>query len=326
MKKIKFLIVLLLVTSIVLLSGCKTESAAKKVVLGYSPPTLEMTDFYVFGQKGLELKAEELGLEIEVVTKAPSTHAAAEEQLRIVEDFITQGVDYLWVVPVSVEAGDPIFKAANDAKIPIFVGHAIYEDPQALNIINVGTDFGKTGTDVGNWIADELSCQGPVGIVRGAAGEYDGWRVESAIDAMKAKCPNMEVFASDFTDWSTEAALNQTKTLLTAHPEIKLVYCPASPLTLGTVQAIDELGLTGKVKVLDYDLIPTVQAMCNEDPPKVIGGLAMLPYKYGEIVAELIQKHLKGETLPFVNEVPGVVIGCDELETVFPQWYLDAAK
>jgi ABC-type sugar transport system substrate-binding protein len=299
---------------------------AKTIVLGYSPPTLEMTDFYVWGQTGLERKAKELGLDIQVITKAPSTHAAAEEQLRIVEDFVTQGVDYIWVVPVSVEAGPPIFKAANDAGIPIFVGHALYDNAQELNIINVGTNFEKTGTDVGNWIADHLSCNGPVGIIRGAAGEYDGWRVESAITAMAAKCPDMKVYASDYTDWLTENGLNQAKTLLTAHPDIKIVYNPSSTLTLGTVQALDELGLTGKVEVFDYDLIPAVQKMCKEDPPKVVGGLAMLPFQYGEVVADLIDKNQKGEAMPFVNEVPGIVVTCDKLETVFPEWYLSAAQ
>ncbi len=334
MKTLRILTILLVVSMVLLLAGCKAaateppaptaQPAPKKVVLGYSPPTLEMTDFYKIGQIGLEKKAQELGLEIEIITKAPSTHAAAEEQLRIVEDFITQGVDYLWVVPVSVEAGPPIFEAAYKANIPIFVGHALYPDPASLHIINVGTDFEKTGIAVGDWVADHLKCEGPVGIIRGAAGEYDAWRVESAKTAMAGKCPNMGVFASDYTDWSTENALKLTKTLLEAHPEIKLIYDPASPLTLGTVQAIEEMNMTDKVEVLDYDFIPAVQKMCPEK--KVVGGLAMFPYKYGEVVAQYIVDIQAGKTVPDKTDVPGQVVGCDKLSTIFPQWYLDMAK
>jgi ABC-type sugar transport system substrate-binding protein len=343
MKKHKLIVALLLVSLLVAMAACQTkpteapvvekptaapvatEKPAKKIVIGYSPPTLEMTDFYKFGQMGLEKKAAELGMNIEIVTKGPSTHSAAEEQLRIVEDFITQGVDYLWVVPVSAEAGDPMYKAAYAAKIPIFVGHALYDNPDALHIINVGTDFLKTGTAVGEWIAKNLTnCEGPVGIVRGAAGQYDTWRVESAKAALAAKCPNTVVYASDYTDWLTENALNQTKTMLTAHPDIKLIYGPASPLTMGIVQAIDEKGLTGKIKVVDYDFIPTIQKMCPEG--KVVAGLAMFPFKYGEVVAQLINDLEAGKKVPSTNEVPGVVVGCSELSTVFPQWYLDLAK
>ena len=334
MKKYMWIIALLLV-GVMAVTACKPttpaaapaagEEPAKKIVIGYSPPTFEQTDFYLFGQTGLEKKAEELGMDVEVIAKAPSTHAAAEEQLRIVEDFITQGVDYLWVVPVSAEAGEPIYAAAYEAGIPIFAGHAIYENPDELHIINVGTDFLKTGAAVGNWIADNLeNCEGPVGIIRGAAGEYDTWRVQSAIDALAAKCPNTVVYASDYTEWQTENALNQTKTLLTAHPDIKIIYGPASPLTMGIVPAIEELGLVNKVKVVDYDFIPTVQAMCGQGT--VVGGLAMFPYQYGEIVVTLIKDLEAGKTVPSVNEVPGVVVTCEELSTVFPQWYLDAAK
>lgn len=329
MKTFRFLIVLLLAAMVVLLASCAqpaatTEAPAKKIVLGYSPPTLEMTDFYKFGQMGLENKAKELGLNLEVITKAPSSHSAAEEQLRIVEDFITQGVDYIWVVPVSVEAGPPMFEAAYKANIPIFVGHALYDDPASLHIINVGTDFEKTGTSVGEWIADKLNCQGPVGIIRGAAGEYDAWRVESAKTELTAKCPDMVVYASDYTDWLTENALKQTKTLLEAHPDIKLIYDPASPLTMGTVQAIEEMNLTDKVQVLDYDFIPAVQKMCPEK--KVVGGLAMFPFKYGEVAAQLIADKEAGKDIPNQTEVPGQVVSCDQLADVFPQWYLDLAK
>lgn len=346
MKSLRFLLSLLAIVLVITLTGCASPAtpqaasnqpaatsqqaaptqapAAKKIVLGYSPPTLEMTDFYKFGQMGLENKAKDLGLNLEIITKAPSSHSAAEEQLRIVEDFITQKVDYIWVVPVSAEAGPPMFEAANKAGIPIFVGHSIYPDPASMHIINVGTDFEKTGTAVGEWIAQKLNCEGPVGIIRGAAGEYDAWRVESAKKALTAKCPNITIYASDYTDWLTENALKQTKTLLEAHPDIKLIYDPASPLTMGTVQAIEEMGLTDKVQVLDYDFIPAVQKMCPEK--KVVGGLAMFPFKYGEVVAQEIADKQAGKSVPDKTEVPGQVVSCDQLKDVFPQWYLDLAK
>jgi ribose transport system substrate-binding protein len=114
--------------------------------------------------------------------------------------------------------------------------------------------------------------------------------------------------------------------MLQAHPDVDLIYCPSSTLTLGAVEAIDAAGLTGQVDVLDYDLIPTVQKMCTEDPPKIVGGLAMFPFRYGEVVTELIDKDLKGETVSQSNEVDGVVVTCDEFDDVFPQWYRDLAE
>jgi ABC-type sugar transport system substrate-binding protein len=344
MKTARFMVVLVVIAALVAIMGCQpaatpapaapaatqpvaaapaATSAPKTIVIGYSPPTLEMTDFYKFGQQGLEKKAKELGLNIQVITKAPSTHAAAEEQLRIVEDFITQKVDYIWIVPVSVEAGPPMFDAAFKAGIPMFVGHALYDDPAALHIINVGTDFLKTGLDVGNWIAADLNCTGPVGIIRGAAGQYDSWRVESAKVALAAKCPNVVVYSSDYTDWVTEKGMNAAATMLKAHPDIKLIYNPSSTLTLGTVQAVEAAGLTAKVQVLDYDFIPAVQKMCPEK--KVVAGLAMFPYKYGYVVAQLIADKEAGKTIPVKTEVPGVVVACDKLSTTFEQWYLDLA-
>ena len=301
--------------------------AAKKIVVGYSPHTFEATDFYKIGQMGLEKKAVEIGLNLQVIGKAPATLSDAEGQLKIVEDFITAGVDYIWLVPVSVEAAPPMIEAANKAGIPMFISHSLtpYAAPLKL-FAYVGTDFLKTGTDVGNWVVQKYGCSIKFGIIRGAAGQYDTWRVESAVTAIKAKCPNMEIFKSAYTDWATEKALNETATMLVAHPDVNLIYTPSSTLTLGAVEAIKAAGKGETVKVLDYDLIPAVQKMCNEKPQIVVGGLGMFPYKYGEVVADLIAKHEKGETTPLANEVGGAIIECGHFAEFYPQWYLDMAK
>jgi ABC-type sugar transport system substrate-binding protein len=114
--------------------------------------------------------------------------------------------------------------------------------------------------------------------------------------------------------------------LLEAHPDIDLIYAPAAPITLGVVEAVEVAGLTESVGVLDYDLIPTTQKMCAEVPPKLVGGLAMFPYRYGEVVAELVAADRNGEDVPQFVEVDGVVVACGELDDVFPQWYRDLAE
>jgi ABC-type sugar transport system substrate-binding protein len=327
MKKASLVVALLVMA--VLIVSCKPAAAteAKKIVVGYSPHTFTATDFYKIGQTGLELKAEELGLNLEVVGKAPSTLSDAEGQLKIVEDFITSGVDYIWLVPVSVEAAPPMLEAAAEAGVPVFISHSLepYPDPYEV-FAYVGTDFMKTGTDVGNWVVEKYGCDIQFGIIRGAAGQYDTWRVESAVTAIQSECPNMTIYKSAYTDWATEKALTETATMLTAHPDVDLIYTPSSTMTLGAVEAIKEAGVGDTVKVLDYDLIPAVQQMCDETPQIVVGGLGMFPYKYGEVVAELIDKHEKGETTELANEVGGAIIECGRFAEFYPQWYLDLGK
>jgi ribose transport system substrate-binding protein len=307
-------------------AGC-APAAPEKAVIGYSPHTFEATDFYAHGQTGLETKAEEIGLEVEVIGKAPATLTDAEGQIKIIEDFITSEVDYIWLVPVSVEAAPPMIEAANKAGIPIFISHSLEPYDPPLEVFSyVGTDFMKTGTNVGNWVVDNYGCDLKFAVVRGAAGQYDTWRVESAVEVLEDKCPNMEIIKSDYTDWYTENALNETATLLEAHPDIDLIYAPAAPITLGVVEAVEVAGLTESVDVLDYDLIPTTQKMCTEVPPKLVGGLAMFPFKYGEVVAELVAADRNGEEVPQFVEVDGVVVACGELDDVFPQWYRDLAE
>ncbi|MCC7161133.1 MAG: sugar ABC transporter substrate-binding protein [Anaerolineae bacterium] len=299
------------------------EPAAKSgpIVVGYSPPTLEMTDFYKFGELGLQQKAKELGENLVVITKAPSSHQAAEDQLRIVEDFITLGVDYIWIVPISAEAAPPMVKAANEAGIPIIVSHSL-EPIEGVDVTAyVGTDFKETGTLVGEWVCDFVKGEGTVAILQGDPGFYNDARVGTAIDVLKSKCPNVKVITGEYTQWDTQKALNSTSALLNANPDIKLIYAPAAPLTLGVVEAVEKAGLTGKVAVVDYDLIPATIKLAKEG--KVVAGLGLRPWVYGEETAQVIKDLQDGKQIEKVHNVPGKMSTAAEIDSAYPEWYIN---
>jgi ribose transport system substrate-binding protein len=300
-------------------SPTPTPPPSKKVVLGYSPPTMTMTDYYLFNRIGLENKAEELGLEMEIITKAPTTHAAAEEQLRIVEDFITAGVDYMWLIPVTVEAVVPMADNAKEAGIPLIISHFVEPIEGVEALAYVGTDFTESGKQVGEFIADYLEGTGVAALMQGAPGIYNEWRVGEAQEVLN-NYPDMEVIASEYTEWDTQKALTQASTLLDAHPDVGLIYCPSATITLGVVEAVENAGLAGEVAVVDYDLIPDTIKLASEG--KVVAGLGLTPWKYGEIVAEIIAKHQAGEPVDQIYQLPTAVYTADEIPDVYPDWYI----
>lgn len=295
--------------------------APETVVVGYSPPTLEMTDFYRFGEAGLREKAEELGVDLELVVKAPSTHQAAEDQLRIIEDFITQEVDYIWLVPIAVEAAPPMIRAANEAGIPIIMSHSLEPYEEGLDVFAyVGTDFKETGTLVGGWIAEYLDGEGKVIMLQGDPGFYNESRVNTAVEALEPY-PGVEVILGDFTQWDTQKGLNVASTLLEAHPDVDLIYCPSATLTLGAVEAVENAGMTGEIAVVDYDLIPATIKLAKEG--KVVAGLGLRPWIYGEEVAQIISDHLAGNPIEQVHNIPGAMSTADEIDEAYPEWYIN---
>ncbi len=304
----------------VVVPATAAPTAKKPIVVGYSPPTLEMTDFYKFGEMGLRNKAQELGVNVVVVTKAPSSHQAADDQLRIVEDFITLGVDYIWIVPISAEAAPPMIKAANQANVPIIISHSL-EPFKDLNVLAyVGTDFTETGTMVGKWIGDHLKGTGVVAMLQGDPGFYNDARVNTAIKVLTESYPGITVYKGDYTAWDTQKGLNSTSTLLKAHPDIKFIYCPSATLTLGAVEAIDKAGLTGKVEVMDYDLIPATIKLMKEG--KVVAGMGLRPYVYGENVAQVIKDRLDGKTVQQVWNTHGQISTAADVDQLYPAWYI----
>ncbi|MGH2391991.1 MAG: substrate-binding domain-containing protein, partial [Candidatus Limnocylindria bacterium] len=113
----------------------------EKIVIGWTPPDITgvfqtATDFFELAAA----QAGEHGIEVEVISRSPATHVDFADQLAIVEDFITQGVDVIAISPADTEAIKPAIQQANDAGIPVIMVNLL-EEQEGVEIASyVGFD------------------------------------------------------------------------------------------------------------------------------------------------------------------------------------------
>lgn len=175
----------------------------------------------------------------------PSRTGAAA-QVQIVETLIDQGVDAICIVPVSVDAVEPVLKKARDRGIVVIAHEA--SNIQNADFIIEAFDNKAYGANLMQVLAKAMGGEGKYVTTVGNLTEksQNEW-VDGAVEYQKAHFPNMQHIArlETFDDANTDyIKLNE---VLTAHPDLKGVLGGPMPTSAGAGRLIAERGLNGKL-------------------------------------------------------------------------------
>jgi ribose transport system substrate-binding protein len=178
----------------------------------------------------------------------------ADRVVSAMETSITQQYDAIVVVPI-FDGTEVIINKAVDAGIPVMSVVAEGEK-KSKRIAFMGQDAYAAGQLAGKTIEDLTGGSGKVGVITGVFGatQHEN-RMNGALDYIKDKVPGIEIVGKYENKDKAETAYSLTKDMITANPDIKVIYVTAGG-PFGAAKAIQDLGLTGKVQVVCYDHIP----------------------------------------------------------------------
>ncbi len=145
-------------------------------------------------QDGIKAEAEAKGVTV-TITDAKDDTAA---QLSQVENFISQKVDSIIVVPVDTSAAQPMADAAKKAGIPLVF---VNRNPSIAGVPYVGSDSLYAGTVEMEELAKLAGGKGDVVILQGqVSNEAAVLRTQGCNDVV-AKNPGMKVAATQSGEW-----------------------------------------------------------------------------------------------------------------------------
>jgi simple sugar transport system substrate-binding protein len=176
--------------------------------------------------------------------------ADAALQVQIIEDLIAQKVDAITVVPFSAEALEPVLKKAREKGI-VVITH------EADGMVN--TDLNIEAFDnheYGAFLMDNLAkAMGEEGEYMTAVGSLTSkshmqWE-EGGYNRQQEKYPNMKAVARKIeTNDDLKTASEKFRETFKAFPNLKGFQGSSSNDAPGAALAIEEMGLTGKVRVV----------------------------------------------------------------------------
>lgn len=248
--------------------------------------------------------AEAAGAEL-VIFNANNDPSA---QNSAIETYIEQGVDGLAVVAIDVNGIMPAVEQADAAGIPVVAIDAILpaDGPQKAQI---GVDNAQAGADLAVYL-NETDAGGKMGIV-GALNSFiqnvrlDGFK--NALDADK-----VEVFSTVDGQNVQDIALTAAENLMTANPDMTLVYATGEPAMVGAVAAVVSQGRQADVALYGWDL--TAQVIDGIDDGFVKAVIQQDPAGMGAASVDALMALTKGESVEAEISVPVAIVTKDNVE------------
>ena len=216
------------------------EATGEAKTIALVPPALT-SPYYQSVISGAEEAVEELGWTL--VTQAPETEDDYASQVQIVEDLITQGVDGIVICAINSEAITTAIKEANEADIPVVMFNIDEELTDCEVVTYVTYDQYDAGALVCEWVAENIGTEDiQVAIVEGSPSSQSTDRMGGFVDTAEANYPGIEVVASQDGEWLRESGMNAAANMLTANPDIDVIYGLSDEMALGALQAVNEAG------------------------------------------------------------------------------------
>jgi inositol transport system substrate-binding protein len=199
-------------------------------------------------QDGMKAKAEELGVSV-TITDAKDDTAA---QLTQVENFVSQGVDAIIVVPVDTSAAGPMTAAAQAASIPLVY---VNRNPEQPGVPYVGSDSLYAGTVEMEELAKLAGGAGDVVILQGqVTNEAAVLRTQGCNDVV-GKNAGMTVVATQAGDWDRAKGQAITENWIQSGTlKAGMVVCANNDeMALGAINALKAANLLDTVFVGGVD-------------------------------------------------------------------------
>lgn len=263
---------------------------------------------------GMKAGAEEAGVGI----LTANSDNKLEKEAQLIDTYIARGVDAIVIAPLGEEASIPALQRAADAGIKIVTWTTgVKSDLPVSTVGSSGTNMGKgTGDAAAAYIKNELGGAANVALIgfRAQLASLSDERTNGFLDAAKAGGELNIVAQQDA--WLAEQAVRVVTDLLTANPEIQIIYSANEGGTVGAVQAVQRAGLQGKVFVFGTDGSDQIVRFLQEENGVLYATTAAQPKLIGEEAAKVAVAAVKGEAVEAHVEVPVVPLSRRDPEAI----------
>lgn len=241
-----------LLTVALLISGCKSSEDSDTIRIAVIPKGTSH-EFWKSVHFGAEKAAKEIG-SVEIIWRGPSVESDTTSQIETVKGMIARGVDGIALAPNKKGGLVDAVQEAIDEGIPVVIfDSGLDKGPDIVSYI--ATDNYKGGRMAGDAMAKAVGEKGNVILLRYVAGsESTEQREKGFLDAI-ADYPEIKVVSSDqYAGDNTTSAKEKVDQLLQIHGvSLAGIFAVCESNGNGTLEAIRNAGLGGKVKFIGFD-------------------------------------------------------------------------
>lgn len=287
----------LLILALAAAAGCKggdTKTAATPITFAVIPKGT--THEYWKGVHAGAVQAQQelaaAGDSIRIIWKGPLREDDREQQVQVVEGFVSQGVQGIILAPLDDRALVRPVEEASKAGVPTVI---IDSGLQTDSIVSfVATDNYKGGELGADRIAELLNGKGKVLVLRYAEGSASTTERERGfLDKMKSAHSGITIVSSDqYAGTTRETAKRAAENLLNRFGgDLQGVFTANESSTVGMLLALQDMGKAGKIKFVGFDASALLVAAMRA---KQLDGVAVQnPMKMGYLGVKTMLAHIR---------------------------------
>lgn len=254
------------------------------------------------------------GTKVEVIWKGPLREDDRDQQIQVVENFISRRVNGIVLAPLDSQALARPVLTASQAKIPVVVIDSGLKSDKYVSF--VATDNRKGGRLAAAHLAKLLDGKGNVILLRYAVGSASTEERETGFLEELGKHPGIKLISSDqYAGATRETAYGVSQNLLNRFGrQVNGVFCANEPSTIAMTKALRDIGKAGgKVKMIGFDAgSQSVKDMKSGD---VQGLVVQNPVLMGYLGVMTMIDHLEGKKVEKLIDTGVVLVTPENMDS-----------
>jgi len=259
-----------------------------------------------------ELTAQ--GTAVKVIWKGPLREDDREQQVQVVEGFVSQGVQGIVLAPLDNRALVQPVEEARRAGVPTVI---IDSDLTSDSIVSfVATDNRKGGQLAADRLGALLGGKGNVLLLRYAEGSASTHaREEGFLEELRARFPGIRLVSSDqYSGPTRETAKRASENLLNRFgADLQGIFTPNESSTIGMLLALQDIGRAGKIKLVGFDagrtLVDALRAR------QLDGLVVQNPMRMGYLGVKAMVDHLSGRPVERRVDTGVMLVTADNIDS-----------
>lgn len=248
-------------------------------------------------QEQADLLSEQLGVNVEIDYRAPTTADVAEQNSVLEQSAATRPTG-IALDPNDYEGSRSIIEEIEAQGIPVVLFDSPY--PEGSSLTTIGNDFAEQGRLAAIRLVELIGENGKVAVMQGVpTAPNHVERYEAQVEYLK-RFPGIEVIEGGISNDSIEEAQSQAAAIIATNPDLKgyLMVDASAPIGIGA--AIKESGKVGIIKSVAMDNLIDILNLVKDGTfeatsstvPRMQGSMAVLM---------MYQKHLGMATPKIVD-------------------------
>ena len=291
MKKQKLILTILLI-AILLLSVASLAAVEAKLYIPVISKGFQH-QFWLAVKVGAEKAA--VDYDVTITFEGPENESMVDKQMDMLQVAIDKNPAAICFAAVDSKAAIPLLEQAKAKGIPV-IGFDSGVDSD-IPLSTASTDNIAAAALAADKMAELIGGAGEVAVIAHDQTSRTGIdRVKGFTDRVAEKYPDITIVSTQYGGGDQLRSTDLAKAIIQGNPELKGFFGANEGSIIGVLNAVQELGMKGKLVVIGYD--SGQQQMEAIRSGLLAGAITQDPIGIGYKAVEAAVKAVKGETLP----------------------------